>query len=283
MKIFVTGATGFIGSNFVQMALSDNHEVIGLKRHKNSLPRIRLLKEPIWNEKSLDQLVENDFDGVDVFVHLAAHSMTPPYDTLENCMYWNVIAPLKAFNVALKAGVKKFVVTGSCFEYGDTGMEYNFIPINVDLKPNNTYAASKAAASVCFYQFCREFNLNLFYNRLFHVYGHGEDKSRLWPSLKEAALNGSDFKMTLGQQLRDFIHVDLVCKELLNQCKEKLTTEIIYRNLGTGNPQSILDFSKFWWNTWEAKGRLLVGEIPYRNNEIMSYVPKVETVIYHGN
>mgnify|MGYP006097870083 CR=1 FL=1 len=39
---------------------------------------------------------------------------------------------------------------------------------------------------------------------------------------------------------------------------------------------SVLEFSKYWWNKWEAKGKLKVGSVPYRENEIMRFVPEVE-------
>jgi len=31
----------------------------------------------------------------------------------------------------------------------------------------------------------------------------------------------------------------------------------------------------FWWKEWSATGKLLVGEVPYRKNEVMRYVPKI--------
>ncbi|WP_100627192.1 NAD-dependent epimerase/dehydratase family protein [Algoriphagus formosus] len=277
MKIFVTGATGFIGSNFLKKSIFEGHEVIGLKRSPDSNIRIKLEKEPIWLVKSLDKVTREDLLGADVVVHLAAHSMSPPYDTLENCMYWNVLAPLKLFNQAIEAGVKRFVVAGSCFEYGKSGEDYEFIPVNAPLKPTLTYAASKAAASIAFYQLAIEKKLELSIHRIFHVYGPGEADYRLWPSLKRAAENGEDFPMTLGEQVRDFIHVDEVVNQLLDYCFEgKIESgKPLVRNLGTGKAQSILEFSESWWNKWGAKGKLLVGQLPYRNGEVMRYAPEV--------
>ena len=45
MEFFLTGGTGFIGSHFLQNALSKNYKVNALRRGKNSNPKINLNKE----------------------------------------------------------------------------------------------------------------------------------------------------------------------------------------------------------------------------------------------
>ncbi|MFN3998113.1 NAD-dependent epimerase/dehydratase family protein [Algoriphagus sp.] len=278
MKIFVTGATGFIGSYFLNMLSQDSEvELVALRRSLHSQTRISLTKQPHWITKQLDQVDKEDLKGVDVIVHLAAHSMNPPYDTLTNCLYWNLSAPLKLFNEALKANVNKFIVAGSCFEYGMSGEEYEFIPVEAMLKPTLTYAASKAASSIAFYQFALQNQVKLSYNRIFQVFGEGETQSRLWPSLKIAAMSGKNFPMTKGNQIRDFIPVEDVAKYFVKEClyKDLKDGQPIFSNVGSGNPQSILEFSRYWWDKWHAQGKLLIGVIPYREGEVMRYVPKI--------
>jgi nucleoside-diphosphate-sugar epimerase len=278
MKIFVTGATGLIGSHFLNLlAQYSEIEIIALRRNLDSLPRISLIKEPFWLTKQLDQVKKEDLIGVDVIVHFAAHSMYPPYDSLGNCLYWNLTAPLELFNEAVKAGINKFVVAGSCSEYGLSGEEYEFIPISAMLKPTFTYAASKATSSIAFYQFAYQNQVKFSYHRIFQVYGDGEAETRLWPSLKKAALEGKDFPMTEGEQIRDFIAVEDVAKYFVEAC---LNNDLIagkpeFYNVGSGNPKSILEFSEYWWKKWQAKGKLLKGILPYREGEVMRYVPKM--------
>lgn len=277
MKIFVTGATGFIGSNFLKLAFSEGHEILALRRSEKSMPRVPLQFQPVWLTKELNEVKSTDLEGIDVIVHLAAHSMAPPYDTLEKCMHWNLLAPIKLFNEAIEAGIRKFVVAGSCFEYGLSGEKYEYIPVDAPLKPTSTYAASKAAASTAFYQMAIEKKLELSIHRIFHVFGPGEANHRLWPSLKLAADKGLDFPMTSGKQIRDFIHVDEVIEELWSYCSQNKTLpgKPIIKNLGTGKPRSVLEFSELWWKEWNAKGCLLVSSKPDRENEIMRYVPEV--------
>ena len=277
MKIFVTGATGFIGSHFINEAHRAGYQLYCLKR-KDSKPRVKLEKEPIWIIGNLDNDFSSDiFSGIEVIVHLAAHSANVPYDSLENCLYWNLTAPLKLFNLSFKAGVKNYLVAGSCFEYGKSGEMYDYIPPGAPLLPTMTYPTSKAAASVAFAGWNEINKTRMKYLRIFQVYGEGELETRFWPSLKKVALEGKDFPMTKGEQIRDFIYVKDVAKRFVEELdfSDLKSGEIFFDNIGTGKPQTLREFAEFWWKKWGAKGKLKIDEIPYRENEVMRLVPKI--------
>jgi UDP-glucose 4-epimerase len=277
MKIAVTGATGFIGSHFVKQALSAGHSVLAIRRSPTSTPRIPLNQHPQWLDRALDEVSAEELKDCEVLVHLAAHTGNVPYDTLANCLRWNLMAVVALFEQARLAGIQRYVVAGSCFEYGKSGERYEAIPTDAPLEPMNSYAASKAAASIAFLQWAAEYRVSLDILRLFHVFGEGEPESRLWPSLRSAALAGKDFPMTPGEQLRDFIAVEDVAASFLreSECQKRLYPNVAVKNIGTGRPQSIRDFTEHWWKQWHAKGNLLVGSLPYRDGEVMRYVPEV--------
>ena len=81
----------------------------------------------------------------------------------------------------------------------------------------NSYAASKAAASIALRQWAEEKGAYLEILRLFHVYGEVEPEGRLWPTLRNAAAQGYDVPMTWGEQVRDFIAVEEVVKVFLQR------------------------------------------------------------------
>lgn len=275
MKLFVTGATGFIGSHFLNQAYEAGHEIVALRR-PGAHRRIVLSPEPIWIERPMDELTPADFEGVDAVVHLAAHTANVPYDSLENCLRWNLVAPLRMANTAKIAGVRRFIIAGSCFEYGRAAERYEFIPIDAPLEPVHSYATSKAAASIAFIGFAQEMNLQLSVLRIFQVYGPGEAESRLWSSLKRAAEAGMDFSMSSGDQVRDFISVEEVAKKFVEELQRELQAGVPeIRHIGTGKPTFVRDFAKHWWQLWQAKGELKIGSEPYRQGEVMRFVPKI--------
>lgn len=277
MKLFVTGGTGFIGSHFLRVALQAGHEVLALRR-PGSLPRIPLLTEPHWLEKSWDQLGAADFQEVDVVVHFSAQGVSPQKVTWAEAMRHNVADQMGCLERAGEAGVRRFILCGSCVEYGERAALLDRIPPDHPLEGQGPYAVSKAVGCIASLAWARSTHALLAYLRVFHAYGEGQHESNLWPSLRRAARAGEDFPMTPGEQVRDFVPVEHVAAEFLRAAVEwdLKPGQPVVRNVGTGRPQTVLEFARQWWNRWGAKGRLLPGAVPYRDHEIMRLVPKLD-------
>jgi len=279
MKIFLTGGTGFIGSHFINHAIKMGHEVTSLRR-TDSKPRLILKSQPTWIEGSMDGSYDGIFKDIEVFVHLAAHSVNYPYDSLENCMYWNLNAPLRLAKQAVEQGVKRFVIAGSCFEYGKSAERFPELNVNSPLEPDNNYSISKAASSVAFLGLAYQLGLKLSLLRIFQVYGAGEHESRLWPSLKKAAREGADFCMTSGEQVRDFISVENTVELLLKDLGGGGVdgSYPVVKHVATGIPQRTIDFANYWWKEWGATGKIIAGALPYRDKEMMRIISSSESI-----
>jgi nucleoside-diphosphate-sugar epimerase len=280
MNIFLTGGTGFIGAHVLRQALAAGHCVCALRR-PGSKPRIPLEQQPQWLDRAMDEVVSDDLMGCDVLVHLAAHSVSYPHDTLSNCLRWNLMAVLSLFEQARRAGIKRYVVAGSFFEYGQAGYRFHPIPTDAPLEPTNSYAVSKAAASIALRQWAEEHQLSLDILRVFHVFGTGESESRFWPTLRRAALTGADLPMTAGEQIRDFLPVEDVARVFLSQALEPFNPEqgVRISNLSSGKPSSLREFAEHWWQEFGARGKLQLGEMPYRAGEVMHYVPGPDQIL----
>jgi nucleoside-diphosphate-sugar epimerase len=277
VRIFVTGSTGFIGSYFLTQAISAGHEVVALRRSAESMPRIALVCEPAWLATSMREIKERDLAGIDVVVHLAAAGISPRSSTWDELIEWNVVVPANLLQTAASAGVRRFVAAGSCLEYGRAAERYEFIPPDAQLEPTGAYAASKAAGGMLMRTIAHEKKLQLSYLRLFSVYGLGQHESNLWPMIRRAALAGDDLPLTPGEQVRDFVAVENVAAKLLAVAGDETVEPGVprVRNIGTGRPQSVRQFAEYWWRELGARGKLRFGELPYRDDEVMRYVPQV--------
>jgi nucleoside-diphosphate-sugar epimerase len=277
MKLFVTGGTGFIGSHFLNMAISAGHDVVALRRSPTSKSSIPLPLEPQWLDKTMVEVSRKDFEECEVMVHLAAVGVSPQRATWEELFRVNVIESLGLCMAAAEAGVRRFVICGSCFEYGRSSERYDFIPPDAPLEPMNAYGASKAAASIALLTLARERRLELALLRPFQAFGEGQHESNFWPSLRAAALEGRDFPMTPGEQVRDYQSVEEVAAAFLGAAADLplVAGEPLVRNVGSGDTQTLAEFAEYWWRRWNASGQLLKGAIPYRSGEIMRYVPKI--------
>ncbi len=276
MNIFITGGTGFIGKYVVHHILNMGHYITAIYR-QNSLIQSESSDHLEWVQGDLKDDWRKDLKEIDVLIHLASQGVVEESDNWESCFQTNVIDSLSLWNQAIEAGVNRFIIIGSCFEYGSSANLYEKIPVHAPLKPLNAYGASKAAASIAACSLCKSHKLELVIIRPFHVYGIGEHKSRFWPSLVEAAKNDRDFHMTKGEQIRDFQSVDETAKEIsmyLNKNIEKGNPLIV--NIGSGKSMRLIEFAKAQWKKYGAKGRILKGSIPYRSCEVMRYVPLID-------
>ena len=276
MRIFLTGGTGFIGSHVLQKALAAGDDVVALRR-LGSTPRIPLDLQPHWLDGALDDDWTAELRGCKALVHLAAYGVADGANDWKGCFQANVIDALQLWNRAVEAGVRRFLIVGSCFEYGRSGERYDAIPVTAPLEPTTAYGASKAAASMAAMAIAVEKQLQLVVARPFHVYGPGEAQGRFWPSLVKAATTDQNLPMTQGAQVRDFQHVGSAAEQLLGWLKHSQlapgSPKIV--NLGTGNPRTLINFAEEEWARLKATGHLEAGKIPHRSNEVLRYAPEV--------
>lgn len=272
-KIIVTGGTGFIGSHFLNEVSACSGEILAITRGKKQSV-LELSCNPKWLVSDLANIEESMLSGYDTLVHLAAHSVSYPFDTLEKCLKYNLIGSLSLFEKARKAGVKRFIVAGSCFEYGLSSLKYNQIPTDAPLEPICSYGTSKALFSIAIRQWALENKLNLEILRIFHVFGPGEKETRFWPSLKKAAETGHDFDMTQGEQVREFMPVLKVAKVFARRAAlPTMEDQVVTYNLTTNQPQTLKEFAEQEWQKYSRSSNQILHTLSYRPGEIMRYIP----------
>ncbi len=275
MKIFLTGGTGFIGSHFINQAHKKQLDLVALKKI-NSKPRIKLVKSPFWVVGKMNDDWGAELASCDALIHMASYGVVRDNNDWDECFRVNLTESLDLWRQAVKVGLKKFLIIGSCFEYGLSGMKYKEIPPDAPLLPKDAYSASKAGASLAAIALAIENKLDLTILRPFHVYGEGEDKERFWPTLVSSSKKGTNLEMTMGEQVRDFQYVKETVKDIIYFLqKGSPIGRPTIANLGSGKPKTLLQFAKEEWERLDSKGEILNGAKSYRTDEVMRFVPKL--------
>jgi nucleoside-diphosphate-sugar epimerase len=121
MKVLITGHTGYIGTILTQMLLDAGHDLVGIDTDLfarctfglDATARIPSIEADI-RELTADQL--RPFDAI---VHLAGVCNDPLGDLLpETTFAINERATIRLAELAVEAGVKRFVFSSTCSVYG---------------------------------------------------------------------------------------------------------------------------------------------------------------------
>jgi dihydroflavonol-4-reductase len=170
MKIFVTGATGKVGSRFVPYLLKQGHAVRILVRNPE---RATTLKEQGAEVISGD-LLDNEnlteaIQGVEAVVHIAAQFRGGVSEEVAQAV--NLDATIKLAKAALEAGITRFVFTSTSNVYANIKVNRPCREDDVLTPPTAVYPKTKLAAEEVLLTFYREQGLDLRILRLAFVYG----------------------------------------------------------------------------------------------------------------
>lgn len=205
----VAGATGFIGSAVVRRLVAEGWRVVAPVRRSSD--RMRL------SELSDLHLVEvDDFSPAalrpafaerpEVVINLVSAGVSGRVDP-EEAVAGNVTVVLNLLRLASEVGVRRFVHTGSCFEYAacPTGTS---LTERMPVEPWSVYSAAKIAATNLALASARDWSVPLVVLRLFGVYGPGESPRRLLPYLITRLTSGEPAELSPGTQIRDLLFLD---------------------------------------------------------------------------
>jgi nucleoside-diphosphate-sugar epimerase len=147
--------------------------------------------------------------------------------------------------------------------------------------PVSYYAASKAVGFYRANEIVKNFGVGMFYGRISSAYGPGQYVGNLWPSLLQAVKTGSDFNMTTGRQVRDFIPVGAVAEVFLDAItKQDLDKPLLHvENVASGKSRTVEEWVASWWERLGAKGKINLGAIKESEFDVRCLNPSVSANI----
>ena len=272
MKVLVTGAAGFIGSELSIKLLNRGDTVIGIDNHNDyydpNLKQARLdrhienlnythIRMDITDEKSIKELFEKyQFDGV---VNLAAQAGVRY--SIENPLAYintNIVGFGHILEGCRHNNVGHLVYASSSSVYGsNTKMPFS-VHDNVD-HPVSLYAASKKANELMAHSYSHLYGLPTTGLRFFTVYGPWGRPDMALFKFTDAILKGKKISVfNFGQHKRDFTYIDDIVEGVIRVLDIPAKSDLSWNgdkpnpgrseapwcvyNIGNSSPVELLDY-----------------------------------------
>ena len=225
MNVLVTGGAGFIGSNFVRLALAERAAwrivVVDALTYAGNLEnlagieagfpgRYRFVKADVADAPAVEKIFAEEKPSL--VVHFAAEShvdrsVLGPMDFVRT----NVLGTATLLDAARKAWREKpgrFLQVSTDEVYGALGETGAFAEAT-PIAPSSPYSASKASADMLALAYHRTFGLDAVITRCCNNYGPYQFPEKLIPFMISRFVDGEKLPVYgNGMNVRDWIHVD---------------------------------------------------------------------------
>jgi dTDP-glucose 4,6-dehydratase len=225
MRVFVTGAAGFIGSHYVRTMLSGGYPAFGdaevtvfdkltYAGNLDNLapvadnPRYRFVQGDICDAAQLADVLP----GHDVVVNFAAEShVDRSIFGAAEFVVTNVLGAQTLFDACVKADVSRVVHVSTDEVYG-TIPEGSWTEEHI-LEPNSPYSASKAGADLLARAYAGTYGLNISVTRCTNNYGQYQFPEKVIPLFVTNLIDGRRVPLYGdGMNIRDWLHVSDHCR-----------------------------------------------------------------------
>ncbi|HEX6681187.1 MAG TPA: dTDP-glucose 4,6-dehydratase [Candidatus Limnocylindrales bacterium] len=243
-RILVTGAAGFIGSQYVRSMLAgeyagfeetritvvDNLTYAGNRGNlPETHPRLEFVKADICNVHMMTSLLR----GQDAVIHMAAEShVDRSIEAAADFVHTNVFGTQSVLEAAVRAEVPRVVYVSTDEVYGT--IEHGSWTEDWPLMPNSPYAASKAGGDLMARAYFRTHGLNVSTTRCSNNYGPYQHREKLIPRFITRLLKGRTVGLYGdGLNVREWLHVEDHCRGIQLVLTGGKAGEIY--NIGGGN------------------------------------------------
>ena len=232
MKILVTGANGYIGSNVVKQLLDLGKEVVACDVNIGNIdPRAVVIKYDIFHCSDEDDMFAT-FGKPDVCLHLAwrdgfVHNSPRHMEDLS--LHYGFLTNL------IRHGLKHLAVMGTMHE---VGYHEGAIDEHTPCNPTTLYAISKNALRQSIMLFADQNNCTLQWLRGSYIYGDDLKNHSIFTKLLEASKRGDKtFPFNTGKNQYDFMPVSQLVKQIAAVILQDKINGII--NCCTGKPVAL--------------------------------------------
>ena len=267
MKIFVTGATGYIGSKLLLRLLASDFEVSIIKRECSDLTLLGPVVEDVSvyeYDGSTQSVIEAlQSSTPDIVIHLASLFIAEHKSSdIEDLINSNLMFSTQISEAIKVTDCKYLLNAGTSWEHFESSI-YN---------PTCLYAATKYAYQAILKYYIETGDLSVITLKLFDTYGPDDHRPKLIPFLKKISRDNTELEMSPGGQLIDIVHIDDVLGAFLcavDRLLEGLVSGHEIYAVSSGSPITVKQLVSEYEKVLESKINIRWGKRPYRDREVM--------------
>ena len=267
-KVLVTGGAGFLGSHLCESLLNNNYDVLCIDNYSTGAKDniAELLNNPFF-EATRHEVTMPFYTEVDQIYNLACpaspiHYQKDPSQTTKTCVHGaiNMLGLAKRTNARiLQASTSE--VYGDPEVHPQTEDYWGRVnPIGI----RSCYDEGKRCAETLFFDYHRQYNLEIKVARIFNTYGPKMNPfdGRVVSNFIVQALTGEDITIYgKGEQTRSFCYVDDLIKgitKLMNSSSD-INGPI---NLGNNLEFTMIELAEKVLNLTNSKSKLIFKPLP---------------------
>ncbi len=257
MTILITGAAGFIGSNFAYYQLEKHPEdrlvildALTYAGNLSSLEKalthsnVRFVKGDIADRGTVQTLFEDE--KPDILVNFAAEShVDRSIEAPEIFLRTNVMGTQVLMDACRKYGIGRYHQVSTDEVYGDLPLDRPelFFTEDTPIHTSSPYSASKASADLLVLAYCRTFHLPATITRCSNNYGPYHFPEKLIPLMITRALADEPLPVYgKGENVRDWLYVEDHCAAIDLVMRNGRVGEVY--NVGGHNERTNLEVVK---------------------------------------